>query len=75
MTTEQQMKAAIKELEETAIVMSHIQARQTEAIRNHAEWLEAHEKAMTQSRERGDRTDARIEKLVSAIGGLIAKQK
>jgi hypothetical protein len=65
------MEAAIQQLQETAIVMSGIQSRQTEAIKEHAEWLQAHDRAMVEIRENGRRTDERIDKLVSAIGKLI----
>jgi len=40
------MQAAIKQLQETAIVMAGIQARQAEAIKDHTEWLVQHDQAM-----------------------------
>ncbi len=40
------MQAAIKELQETAIVMSGIQAGQAAVVKEHGEWLEQHEKTM-----------------------------
>ena len=40
------MQAAIKELQETAIVMSGIQARQAAVVKAHGEWLVEHEKIM-----------------------------
>ncbi len=45
------MQAAIKELQETAIVMSGIQARQAAALKDQAEWLEQHEKRMRRHEE------------------------
>jgi hypothetical protein len=65
---------ALKELQETVIVMSGLQSRQAELLKDHAEWLHSHDLAMTEARERGRETDARIEKLVSAIGALIQKE-
>jgi hypothetical protein len=64
---------AIKELQETA--MSGIQSRQASLLKEHAEWLQAHDRAITEIRENGKKTDERIEKLVSAIGELIRNGK
>jgi hypothetical protein len=65
------MAAAIKELQETAIVMAGIQSRQAGMLKDHAEWLQSHDRAMVEARERGKATDERIDRLVSAIGELI----
>jgi hypothetical protein len=72
------MEAVIKELKETAIVMAGIQSRQAAALKDHAEWLQSHDRAMArhdkemaEARERGKATDERIEKLVIAIGEFI----
>lgn len=56
------------EIRQAAIVIAGIQARQAELLKDHAEWLAGHDKAMTEIREAGRNTDARIERLVSAIG-------
>ena len=65
---------AIKELQETAIVMSGIQARQAGLLKDHAEWLQQHDRALAEARELGRKTDERIAQLVSAIGELLRKQ-
>ena len=72
------MAQAIKELQETAIVMSGIQSRQAALLKDHAEWLQEpdraiarHDQEMAEAQERGRATDERIDKLVSAIGELI----
>ena len=62
------IQQAIKELQETAIVMSGIQSRQAELLKQHGEWLHSHDLAMTQARERGREIDERIDKLVIDIG-------
>ena len=67
------IQQAIKELQETAIVMSGIQSRQAELLKQHGEWLHSHDLAMTQARERGRETDERIDKLVIAIGELLRR--
>jgi hypothetical protein len=74
------LEQAIKELQETAIVMSGIQSRQTALLKDHAEWLEAHDRAMArhdkemaEARERGRELDERIAKLVGAIGEMMRK--
>ena len=51
------------ELQETAIVMSGIQSRQAELLKQHGEWLHSDDLAMTEARERGKQIDERIEKL------------
>jgi hypothetical protein len=75
----ERMQAAIKELEETAITMTHLQARHSELLKDHIEWLHTHDKAIAETRqadaERGRALDERIQKLVSAIGEFIARQK
>ena len=68
------IQQAIKELQETAVVMSGIQSRQAALLKDHAEWLHSHDLAMTEARERGRETDERIAKLVSAIGELVRRQ-
>jgi hypothetical protein len=68
------LQQALKELQETAIVMSGIQSRQAALLKDHAEWLHSHDLAMTEARERGRETDERIAKLVSAIGELVRRQ-
>jgi hypothetical protein len=65
---EDAIKEAIKELQETAVVMSGIQRCQAELLKEHSEWLVSHDKAMIDIREVGRQTDERIAKLVSAIG-------
>ncbi|MGO9261167.1 MAG: hypothetical protein ACLQU1_33390 [Bryobacteraceae bacterium] len=45
------MQAAIKELQETVVVMAGIQARQAEVLKGHAEWLEENERWMTRHRQ------------------------
>lgn len=68
------IRPALKELQDAAIVIAGIQARQAELLKDHAEWLAGHDKAMTEIREAGRNTDARIERLVSAIGQWLLRQ-
>jgi hypothetical protein len=56
------LQQAIKELQETAIVTSGIQSRHAVLLKDHAEWLHAHDLAMTEARERGRELDERIAK-------------
>jgi RNA polymerase-binding transcription factor DksA len=64
---------AIKELQETVVVMTHIQAQHAAMAKDHSQWLADHSKAIVEIRELQRSTDDRIEKLVSAIGTLISK--
>jgi len=45
------MEGAIKQLQETAIVVAGIQARQAEALKGHGQWLEAHQNAIVKHEE------------------------
>ena len=44
-------------------------------LKDHAEWLHTHYKAIAETREAGRALDERIANLVSAIGEFIARQK
>ena len=59
------LQQAIKELQETAIVTSGIQSRHAVLLKDHAEWLHAHDLAMTEARERGRELDKRIAETAS----------
>jgi len=65
------MQAAIKELQETAIVMSGIQARQAEVLKVHGEWLEQNERWMTRHREAMAEFDDKLNGLIGIVDGLI----
>lgn len=69
------LRQAIKDLQDTATVMAGIQARQAAMLKGHAEWLQEHDRAIAESRERGQETDARIDKLTIAIGELITTMR
>ncbi len=73
----ERMEAAIKELQETAIVTAHIQARHSAMRKEHIEWLHSHDLAMAEIRkaeaERGKAIDERIAALVSGIGEFMRK--
>ncbi len=69
------MQEAIKLLQETAVVMSGIQARRAEPVKEHSQqWHQEHDQAIiSHDREIAERQaygrelDARIDKLVSEI--------
>jgi uncharacterized protein (DUF3084 family) len=72
------MQAVIKQLQETAVVMAGIQARQAEVLKAHAEWLEQNERWMTKHREAVERHEqmmARHEQMMAEmedkLNGLI----
>lgn len=69
------MAQTIRDLQDTATVMAGIQARQAEALKEHALWLQEHDRAIAESRERGRQTDERIDRLTVAIGELIRTMK
>ena len=64
------MQQAIKELQETVIVMSGIQERQAALLKDHAEWLHAHDLAM--ARRDKEMAEARL-RLASRSAGRANK--
>ena len=46
-----EIEHAIKELQETVIVMAHIQAQHAVMAKDHAQWLADHSKAIAEMRE------------------------
>lgn len=73
--TNQEMEAAIKQLQDASIVMAALEAKHATMMKDHADWLVAHDKAIAEGRardkaadERGKAIDERIDRLVSGIG-------
>jgi len=65
------MQAAIKQLQETAIVMAGIQARQAEAIKDHAEWLVQHDQAMLRHEANMARIELGLAEATDKLNALI----
>jgi chaperonin cofactor prefoldin len=82
------LEVAFKDLEDAMIVMSHLEKRMSEAFKDQAAYIAEHEKRVREledrnrkleERERTQRQsnldiDARIDKLVSAIGAMISQR-
>jgi hypothetical protein len=68
------LEEAHKELEDAFIVMTHLETKQSQMLKEQAEYVANHEKRIREAEERNRDVDARIEKLVSAIGALIAQR-
>ncbi|HYA18175.1 MAG TPA: hypothetical protein VEF06_11945 [Bryobacteraceae bacterium] len=71
----------VKELREAVTATAAMEARHSRAIKDHNEWLVAHDKGMLELREMmrkreeaAVQLDARISALVSAIGAFISRQ-
>jgi hypothetical protein len=67
------LEQARKELEESLLIMAHLETRQSQQIRQLAENAERDRERMEAHRRMNEETDARIAKLTSAIGELIAR--
>ena len=67
----QQMQAAIKELQETMVVMAHIEKRQTEHIRELLEFRIQSEKLQIQSETFRKRTEENLAEITDKLNGLI----
>ena len=65
------MQAAIKQLEETAIVMAGIQSRQAAVLRDHGEWPEQHEKAMRRHDDILHRIELNLAEATDKLNALI----
>ena len=72
MTESERMAAALKQLEDAAVVTAALMERHARVMRDHAEWLVAHDKGMAEMRERGKLVDDRIEKLGERIEKLVS---
>jgi hypothetical protein len=67
----QQMQAAIQELQETMVVMAHIEKRQTEHIRDLLEFRIQSEKLQIQSETFRKRTEENLAEITDKLNGLI----
>ena len=64
----------VKALSDAVTATAAMEARHSRAIKDHAEWLIAHDKAILEQREFGRKLDARIDSLGSAVGEFIRRQ-
>jgi hypothetical protein len=67
----EQMQTAIKELQETMVVMAHIERRQTEHIRELLEFRIQSEKLQIQSETFRKRTEENLAEITDKLNGLI----
>ena len=76
------LEAAHKELQDAFIVMTHLETKMSQMLKEQAEYVANHEKRMqaldARNRDldaRNRDVDERIDKLVSAIGKLISERR
>ena len=75
------MEGAIKQLQETAIVMAGIQARQAEVLKGHGEWLEsqagmeAHEAWLARHEVVMAEIDDKLNGLIVVVDDLVRHRK
>jgi formate dehydrogenase maturation protein FdhE len=67
------LEQARRELEDALIVTAHLATRQSNLLREQAEYLATHEQRIQKQEEHGRTLDERIDKLVSAIGEWIRR--
>ena len=65
------MEGAIKQLQETAIVMAGIQARQAEVLKSHGEWLESQAEAWKRHEAWLARHEVVMSEIDDKLNGLI----
>jgi hypothetical protein len=68
------LENARRELEESFIVMTHLETKQSRMIKEQAEYLAGHETRLREAEQRNSEVDVRIEKLVSAIGLILTQR-
>ncbi len=67
------LEEARKELEDSFLVMTHLETKQSNVIKQQAQATEELQKQAEEQRKLNRETDRRISELVSAIGALIGK--
>jgi hypothetical protein len=67
----EQMQAAIQELQETMVVMAHIEKRQSEHIRELLEFRVQSERLQIQSETFRKRTEQNLAEITDKLNGLI----
>jgi chromosome segregation ATPase len=74
------LKAARREVEDALVVMAHLESQAAARVKEHSEFIALHEAAMASydkrllnQEARSAEIDARLDKLVSSIGELIAR--
>lgn len=76
------LEAARKEIEDSLVVIAHLETKQSNLLREQAEYMAQHEERLKSAerqaaaqRELNRETDKRIADLVSAIGKLISQKQ
>jgi len=69
------LENAHRELEESFIVMTHLETKQSRMIKEQAEYMAGHEVRLREADQRNREVDLRIEKLVSAIGVILTQRQ
>lgn len=76
------MQQVLRDVQDTLAVVAAIQQRQAALLKDHAEWLAAHDQAildhereMREMREHGRQIDERLDRLVSAMGEWMRQQR
>lgn len=68
------LENAHREIEESFIVMTHLETKQSRMIKEQAEYMAGHEVRLREADQRNREVDLRIEKLVSAIGLILTQR-
>ena len=66
------MKEVIKELQDTLVVVTAIQERQAKVLKGSGQWLEEHEKSMTEHGRRMEHIEMNPSEATNKLNGLIA---
>ena len=67
------LERARKELEDSFLVMTHLETKQSNVIKQRAQATEELQKQAEEQRKLNRETDKRVAELVSAVGALIGK--
>ncbi|MGA8028503.1 MAG: hypothetical protein WB992_15270 [Bryobacteraceae bacterium] len=69
----ERLEKARKEIEDSVIVMAHLENEMSQMLRDQAKYVASHEARLRQQEERDRILDERIDKLVSAISEMIRR--
>ena len=65
------LDAAVKELQDAMTVMAHLEKRQSEMLREHAEFISQHDQRLAEISAFQRRTDQNLAEITDKLNGLI----
>lgn len=70
----ERLERAHRELEDSLIVMTHLETRMSRVVRQHSEWLAQHEAEIAASNGRLERIETGLAEAADKLNALIARE-